>query len=189
MEILSEGMKVNIVNGNLSLSFAPKSGALFKVKSLLDELLTTIASHNKAAKITIDEYSEPRSLSANAYFHVLVDKIAKSTHIGADECKVSLVLEYGTIAEDARGKFVGVKVPADADIKVFYKYAKYIGAETDSKGNEWARYVFYKETHTLDKKEMARLIEGTVQEAKTLGIETKTPLEIAQMLGLMEKLK
>jgi hypothetical protein len=44
----------------------------------------------------------------------------------------------------------------------------------------------YKETHTLDTKEMARLIDGVVSEAQALGIETRTPDEIAQMKSLWE---
>ena len=41
---------------------------------------------------------------------------------------------------------------------------------------------------SLDKAEMARLIDGTVEEAKQLGIETKTPQEIAEMMSLTEGL-
>lgn len=44
----------------------------------------------------------------------------------------------------------------------------------------------YKETHTLDTKEMARLIDGVVAEAQELGIETRTPDEIAQLKSLWE---
>ena len=36
-------------------------------------------------------------------------------------------------------------------------------------------------SHTYDTKEMSRLIEGTVSEAKELGIDTRTPEEIALM--------
>ena len=39
-------------------------------------------------------------------------------------------------------------------------------------------YLVFKETHTLDSAEMARLIDGTVQEAQSLGIETLTPAEL-----------
>lgn len=45
----------------------------------------------------------------------------------------------------------------------------------------------WKPTHTLDKAEMARLIDGVVEEAKQLGIETRTPNEIADMLNLWEQ--
>ena len=47
-------------------------------------------------------------------------------------------------------------------------------------------YIIYKETHTLDTKEMARLIDGVVQECQNVGIETKTPDQIAEMMNLWE---
>ena len=38
----------------------------------------------------------------------------------------------------------------------------------------------------MDSKEMSRLIEGTIDEAKQLGIETATPKEIAEMTAKWE---
>ena len=48
------------------------------------------------AEITINEYKHQRSASANAYFHLLVHKIAEKMGIGNDECKVRMNLEYGS---------------------------------------------------------------------------------------------
>lgn len=39
----------------------------------------------------------------------------------------------------------------------------------------------YKDSHKMDTKEMARVIDGAIQEAKALGIETETPDELARM--------
>ena len=44
----------------------------------------------------IKQFRKRRSLDANAYFHVLVDKIAKETKKSAEEVKISLNLDYGT---------------------------------------------------------------------------------------------
>ena len=43
----------------------------------------------------IKKWREPRSKDANAYFHVLVNKIAEVQSLGDDEVKRSLVVEYG----------------------------------------------------------------------------------------------
>ena len=48
-------------------------------------------------------------------------------------------------------------------------------------------YIAYKETHTLDTKEMQRLIDGVIQECDALNIEHKTPNEIKEMLSLWEQ--
>ena len=49
--------------------------------------------------------------------------------------------------------------------------------------NIFVKYLIYKETHTLDSAEMATLIDGTIEEAKQLGIETLTPIELENLKG------
>lgn len=129
--------------------------------------------------VTVKRFRERRSLNANAYFHVLVAKIAEVMQKGIDEVKKNLVCDYGTVSFVAR-------IPADANLEEIYTYSKLIGESKDTKKpcKDW--YIF-KPTHTLDKSEMARLIDGAVQEAKELGIDTRTPDEIANLLDLWEK--
>ena len=134
-------------------------------------------------RVTITKWHEKRSLNANAYFHILVNKIAEKMGIGNDECKIRLNLEYGTIATDVNGQKVIVKLPKSVNVAEFYPYAKWI-ADKQEKDIMTSYYVFYKQTHTLDTKEMARLIDGTISEAQQLGIETITPDEKAKMMSL-----
>ena len=49
---------------------------------------------------------------------------------------------------------------------------------------EFTHYCILKPTHEYDSAEMAALIDGTVEEAKELGIPTITPNEIARMKEL-----
>ena len=44
-------------------------------------------------------------------------------------------------------------------------------------------FLFFKRTSELTKDEMNRLIQGTVDEAKALNIETLTPEELARMMN------
>ena len=129
--------------------------------------------------LTIDKWSDKRSIQANAYFHVLVNEIAKATKSSMDDVKKTLVLQYGTYARGKDGKCAGVKVPKNTDIEQFYPYYRYIGDDE----NGLAMYLFYKRTRDLNKEEMSRLIEGTVSEAKALNIETMTPDELARMMN------
>lgn len=128
----------------------------------------------------IKQHREKRSLNANAYFHVLVNKIAEKQRIGDTEVKRSLVIEYGALARDEDGKTLGAMLPVSADVLDFYPYAKWY-QEKVLDGRRYNCYLFYKQTHTLDSAEMARLIEGTVAEAKEMGIETLTPEELAKL--------
>jgi hypothetical protein len=74
-------------------------------------------------------------------------------------------------------------LPQNVDVNTLYKYTKWFD-EREINGVKFNCFIVFKETHTLDSKEMARLIDGTVQEAKQLGIETATPEEIARMKAL-----
>ncbi len=130
----------------------------------------------------IKPYRKRRSLDANAYFHVLVDKIAKALKKSAEEVKVQINLDYGTIASDEKGLKAGFKALKEVPITKYFKYAKPIGEITEN-GKAFVKYLIYKETHTLDSAEMATLIDGTIQEAKQLGIETLTPMELENLKG------
>lgn len=122
-------------------------------------------------------------MNANAYFHLLVGEISEKMGIGFEACKINLNLEYGTVARDEDGKKIGFMLPQTVDVNSLYKYAKWFD-EREINGVMFNCYIVFKETHTLDAKEMARLIDGTVQEAKQLGIETATPDELARMKAL-----
>lgn len=132
--------------------------------------------------VEIKRYREPRSKNANAYFHVLVNKIAEAQNLGNDEVKRQLVLEYGTLATDETGSVLGAMLPASANMDDFYPYAKWYKSKVLD-GKEYDCYLFYKQTHTLDSKEMSRLIDGTITVAKELGIETMTPDQLARLEG------
>lgn len=129
--------------------------------------------------VEIKKWREPRSKDANAYFHVLVNKIAEARGLGDDEVKRSLVVEYGALARDEDGNTLGAMLPVSADMDDFYPYYRcYKTMELE--GREYRCYLFYKRTHTLDTKEMSRLIDGAIYVAKELGIDTDTPEQIAR---------
>lgn len=132
--------------------------------------------------VEIKRYREPRSKNANAYFHVLVNKIAEAQRLGNGEVKRQLVLEYGTLETDETGSVLGAMLPASASMDDFYPYAKWYKSKVLD-GKEYDCYLFYKQTHTLDSKEMARLIDGTITVAKELGLETMTPDQLARLEG------
>ena len=129
--------------------------------------------------VEIKKWRKPRSRDANAYFHVLVNKIAEAQSLGDDEVKRSLVVEYGALAKDEDGNTLGAMLPVTADMDDFYPYYRLYKTMT-LEGREYNCYLFYKRTHTMDTKEMARLIDGAIYVAKGLGIDTDTPEQIAR---------
>ena len=129
--------------------------------------------------VEIKKYREPRSKDANAYFHLLVNKIADVSKQSDDEAKRDLVLQYETIARDENGDKLGCMLPAGTDPTVYYKYSKWYKS-MEINGKEYDCYLFYKQTHDMDTKEMSRLIDGTIFEAQKLGIDTDTPEQKAR---------
>lgn len=136
-------------------------------------------------RIEIKKYHEKRSLNANAYFHVLVNKIAINQSLGNDEVKKKFVVEYGTLARDREGNSMGFKLPATADVDSLYPYTKMFDTREED-GKTFNCYLVYKRSSEMDKQEMARLIDGVVYEAQNLGIETLPPAELARLKSQWE---
>ena len=136
--------------------------------------------------VKLGKFRKKRSLDANAYFHLLVNKIAAATNMSDDEAKRMLVKRYGTLARDEEGGLIGAMLPAGADIDRFYPYTRdYKTMWLD--GKEYTCYLFYERTRDLDTAQMSHLIEGTVSEAQALGIETKSKEEIDSLLNAWGK--
>lgn len=129
--------------------------------------------------IEIKKHREKRSKSANAYFHVLVNKIAAERGGSEDAVKESLVVQYGALAKDEDGLTVGFKLPASVDVGTIYPYVKCFDTREEG-GKLFKCYLVYKQTRFMDSKEMARLIDGAIEVAKELGIETDTPEQLAR---------
>lgn len=134
---------------------------------------------DKELDIEIKQHREKRSKSANAYFHVLVNRIAQELNEPDEAVKTRLVIEYGVVARDEDGLTIGFKLPAKVDVSKIYPYTRLFDQRTEG-GKSFNCYLVLKPTHEMDTKEMARLIDGAIAEAKELGIETDTPETLAR---------
>jgi hypothetical protein len=133
--------------------------------------------------IIIKPFRKKRSLSANAYFHVLVAKIAEKVGTSKAEAKNFMIGRYGQ-PELIKGDIAVLKtnVPTDIMYKKEDVHTVAIGRRLE-KGKEVVFYRLMRGSHTYDSREMSELIKGTIQEAEDLGIETLTPRKLEQILG------
>jgi hypothetical protein len=131
--------------------------------------------HGADVNIAIKKWKPVRSLDANAFFHALVNQIAECLGESAEAIKADLAVDYGVVGTYA-------KLPAEADIDLFYPYNKLI-KETEENGRRYKVYALYKRTHDLTTEEFSRLLDGTISEAKLLGIDTDTPAQKAILKG------
>lgn len=150
-------------------------------------LAHNLAFHTKDVPLRIDIHKDikNRTITANSYFHYLIQKIAEATNLGFENIKKQMVVEYGTPLEDENGDYVFVKVESSTDISSVYKYYNYIACDYID-GVEYSTYLLYKQTHMMNKAEMARLIDGVVQEAKELGIKTLDEINLKSLVDTFE---
>jgi len=130
--------------------------------------------------IEVKLHKDKRSLNANSYFHVLCDKLRQALKISFAECKNNLITSYGQI------EYIGetpatikTNIPADKMAQSETLHCKPIHVE----GSDAYWYRLYRGTHTYDTREMALLIDGTIEECKAQGIETMTPYELKRLEG------
>lgn len=164
---------VMLANGEQRLTIQTRDD----LRGLYDQL------HNDEVSTDVKKYRKPRSLDANAYFHVLVNKIATALGSSDEEVKKQLVVKYGTLETDEDGSAYGAMLQASADIDRFYPYTRCYKT-VEQNGKTYNCFLFYKRTRDMDSAEMSHLIDGTVSEAKALGIETMTPDQIRELEGL-----
>ena len=134
--------------------------------------------------IEIKKHREKRSLNANAYCWVLIEKIAEKMQMSKDEIYLRMLRDYGTIATDSNGNKVIFSLKADIDVSKYFKYFKFLG---NSKDGQYKHYYVVKGSSEYDVDEMKRFIDGIVQDCQMLGIETMTPEEIAKLKVLEEE--
>lgn len=130
-------------------------------------------------------WREKRSLNSNAYFHVLVGKIAEKTAQSITEVHNQLIADYGRY-EVMDGQLMPIIMRDDIEWrKLEGIHVRPTGSrKVLDDGKLYHVYLVMRGSHTYDTAEMAHLIEGTISEAKELGIETATPDEQERMLQL-----
>ena len=121
-----------------------------------------------------------RSTQANNYHYKLCEEIAKVIGSTREEVHVTLMERYGTAARDADGNMIFVLLKSTSTSSMG-AYLMPTHRYENKKGVEYQWYLVIKPSHEYDTTEMARLIDGTVSEAKDLGVETMTPDEIERM--------
>jgi hypothetical protein len=141
--------------------------------------------------IKIGKFRKKRSLDANAYYWLLVGKLAKVLKISMPHCHNLMLRRYGTLEEfDGRPVYIIIQDTDEASSKADETETYHIKPTAQVKeGNDglmYRTYLLLKGSHDYDTAEMSDLIEGLVDECKNVGIETATPDEIANMLSLWQ---
>lgn len=165
-------MKAELITRNTDLE---GQELIFRTKDLqeADKLFADF----KGKTYTISREKKKRSLDSNSYCWVLIEKIAQAIHSTREEVYRKAIKEVGRYD----------------DVAVIDKAANGFCEGWSNNGIGWFTETFdstlkgckkvrcYYGSSTYDTKEMSRLIDYIVDEAKGLEIETLTPNEIAEL--------
>ena len=129
-------------------------------------------------------HKEKRSLNANAYFHVLCGRMAQKIGRSMSYVKNNMISSYGQvlILNDEQ-MVMKSNIPPETmeEQEILHTKLAKVGAEPKT-----YFYRIYRGSSTYNTEEMSKLIDGTVMEAKQLGIETMTPDQMKRMLASWE---
>ena len=133
----------------------------------------------KAGEYEIRKVRKKRSLDANAYLWVLLDRLSAELGATKEELYRMQIRQIGGVSDI-------VTVPNQAVAKVCKEWeARVIGWQTETfptKSDADTNVRVFYGSSTYDTKQMSRLIDSVVEDCKSIGIETKNPAEIESML-------
>lgn len=157
----------------------------FAIKTDLGALEDELNGYgDKDLKIKFSPYSPKRSLNANAYFHTLCREIGKKVGCTESYVKNKMIAEYGqTFLLENGDRWI---IKSNVDITEAWEqeniHFKPQGAKVENGQNVYF-YAVMQPSHTYTVKEMSQLIEGTVTEAKEVGVPTISDEEMERLLN------
>lgn len=179
----AEGMTTyTTYTGETVVAFKIAPGSVGATRNLYDELHAA-----PLLDIEVKTHRKKRSLDANAYAWVLMDKLAEKTGIAKEEIYRQLVRNIG-------GNSYIYPIRKDA-VEGYIRHWSGGGlgwiAESlgESKLDGYENVISYYGSSQYDTAQMSRLIELLVAECEDQGIETKTPQEIEAMMQEWEARK
>lgn len=175
--------KINSINrtldGNLTVTVESPEMSLKEIAEL---------SKSESVSVKIEKYRGKRSLDANAYYWLLIGKIAQFTGDSKPKLHNLMLDRYGVLDKMEDGTLIPFCIRDDVDYLQFSYPHLMPTQKTLSKGGKIYRWYYQiKGSSEYNTEEMSHLIDGIVSECKEMGIETLSPDEIERMMELYEK--
>ena len=135
--------------------------------------------------LSIKKRNGKRSLNANSYHWVLCEKMSKKLRTSKYQVHNQLMCDYGTDWLDSNGKHIYVMMKDDDSyLRSETMHYRPTDAVEDRKGTLYRWFVLLIPSHLMDTAQMSALIDGTVTDAREMGIDVRTPDEIERMKQL-----
>lgn len=136
----------------------------------------------KKLSLDIKAWREKRSLDANAYLWTLCGKLAAKLGGTSEEVYREMIVGYGVSDVFT---VIDLAVPTlERQLRANGHLGSFIRVRDSARG--YSTVAAFVGSSDYDTAEMARLIDGTIEECKLQGIDTLTPNEKARMMSLWE---
>lgn len=142
-----------------------------------DEVIKWLLSQDREKTFEVKPYHPKRSLNANAFCWHLCNEMANVLRTSKDEVYQEMLKRYGQSRV--------ISVLSEIDISRFVKYYEEIG-KGHVEGKEFTHYRCFIGSSEYDSREMAILIDGIVDEAQELGIDTLPTTAVERMKALWQ---
>lgn len=169
-------MKARIVD--YSMSFTGKQRLTFELDADFREQYEEL--HESEVELTVKKHRRKRSLDANAYAWVLIDKIAARMKLTKSQVYKDHIRAIGGVSETICVQDRAVDRLRDAWSK------NGLGWQTEtfpSKLEGCTNVTLYYGSSTYDTAQMSALIDQLVQTCRSLGIETLPPEQLESLIG------
>lgn len=168
-------MKARLQN----LSFSLDGESVFTIATREDCRGIWDDLHETDVEVTIKKHRKKRSLDANAYAWVLMDKLAEAT--GRPKMQI-----YRDAVKDVGGNTETVCVRDKAVDRLREGWSRngagWVTETMPSKLDGCTNVLLYYGSSSFDTAQMSRLIDNLVQDCAALGIETMPPYKLNALL-------
>ena len=140
------------------------------------EIIQFLYNQDKEKTFEIKEHKQKRSLNANSYCWVLLQKLADVLHTTKEELYKKYIREKGifrTITIDNQA--------VDTFIHLWQEKGLGWICDVSNRGNTSTDLIAYYGSSSYNSKQMANYIDFLVEECKEQGIETLTPQELESL--------
>lgn len=136
---------------------------------------------DSAVEVQIKKAHKHRSMEANRYAWVLIDKIAAKIHVKKSEVYRNAIRDIGGVSNVVFMKSGAIETFRE----IWEKQGLGNQVEVEEEGNVdgWSSVRVYYGSSTYDSAQMSALLDSLIQDAEALGIPTITPKEEERMLG------
>ena len=172
-----KGITTDFVSGAFNVTFETGKLSADAVNAMRDKTL----------RIVVKQWREKRTLDANAYYWVLIGKLADSLKVSRPALHNRMLSRYGE-DETIDGQTVYIVLPDTDEASRTAERAETYHLRPTSEtregrdGKTFRTWVMLKGSRNMNTKQFARLLDGLIDECNECHIPTATPREVERMM-------